>query len=153
MYTILCKLVKKQELKELKTPTCPLEPNPIHLLKEFLGVLQTHLTSTMNASQSSGYVTDPFKVAVTRPLLKNPSINSLELSNYRYISNVPFLSRVLEDRVTAQFWSYLACGRIQSGFCQGHSTEIASTGVIDDITKATDADNAAVLLLSDFSVA
>ncbi len=52
-----------------------------------------------------------------------------DLTNYRPISNLPFLAKVLERVVMAQLHSHLSLNKLlepfQSGFRSGHSTETA----------------------------
>ena len=43
------------------------------------------------------------KKAITRPLLKKPSLDASDLNNYRPISNLSFLSKAVERLVDASF--------------------------------------------------
>ncbi len=45
---------------------------------------------------------DPLK-----PLLKKPKLDPCELTNYRPISNLPFMSKIFEKVVSAQLCSFL----------------------------------------------
>ena len=60
-----------------------------------------------NLSLLTGYVPQTFKVAVIKPLLKKHTFDSEVLANYRPISNLPFLSKVLEKIVAAQLCDHL----------------------------------------------
>ena len=53
----------------------------------------------MNMSLLSGYVPQSFKVAVIKPLLKKHNLDPEVLGNYRPMSNLPFLSKILEKAV------------------------------------------------------
>ena len=57
---------------------------------------------TFNLSLNSGYVPQVFKVAVIQPLLKKPSLDSDILANYRPISNLQFISKILEKVAASQ---------------------------------------------------
>jgi len=46
--------------------------------------------------------THSLKVAVIKPLLKKPTLDSEVLANCRLISNLPFLSKILEKVVANQ---------------------------------------------------
>ena len=61
----------------------------------------------MNMSLLSGYVPQSFKVAVIKPLLKKHNLDPEVLANYRPISNLPFLSKILEKAVAKQLCDYL----------------------------------------------
>ena len=49
-----------------------------------------------NSSLSSGSVPDYFKMAVIQPLLKKPSLDPDIPNNFRPISKLPFIAKVLE---------------------------------------------------------
>ena len=61
----------------------------------------------INLSLLSGYVPQSFKVAVIKPLLKKPTLDPGVLANYRPISNLPFLSKILEKVVAKQLCDFL----------------------------------------------
>ncbi|KAI3367040.1 hypothetical protein L3Q82_009670 [Scortum barcoo] len=48
-----------------------------------------------------GFVPKSFKVAVIKPLIKKPTLDADVLANYRPISNLPFLSKILEKAVAS----------------------------------------------------
>ncbi len=48
----------------------------------------------------------PFKLAAIEPLIKKPKLDPCELANYRPISNLPLMSKILE-KVSAQLCSLL----------------------------------------------
>ncbi|KAL0150994.1 hypothetical protein M9458_053721, partial [Cirrhinus mrigala] len=96
----------QEELNKLitvsKPTTCLLDPVPTKLLKELLPVAEEPLLNIINSSLSLGHVLKPFKLAVIKPLIKKPQLDPSELANYRPISNLPFMSKILEKAVSAQ---------------------------------------------------
>ncbi len=87
----LYKLVKSH-----KPTTCMFDPIPIKLIKEVLTEVIDPLLTIINSSLSLGYVTKTFKLAVIKHPIKKPQLDPKDLVNYRPISNLPFLSKILE---------------------------------------------------------
>ncbi len=123
--------IGQDELNQLISAFKPttLDPVPTKLLKELLPVAEEPLLNIINSSLSLGHVTKPFKLAVIKPLIKKPKLDPCELANYRPISNLPFMSKILEKVVSAQLCSFSLKNDIyeefQSGFRPRHSTETA----------------------------
>ncbi|KAK6165095.1 hypothetical protein SNE40_023654 [Patella caerulea] len=95
--------VTESELKDIilssKPTSCELDKIPTRFLLLILDNLLPVLTVIVNSSLNCGVVPDCFKQAVIKPLLKKPSMNPEVLKNYRPVSNLPFLSKVLEKVV------------------------------------------------------
>ncbi|KAM9335590.1 carbohydrate sulfotransferase 12-like [Symphorus nematophorus] len=80
----------------MKTATCTLDPIPSNFVKACLPALSTIITATINSSLFTGIIPPSLKIAAVTPILKKPGLNPDIPNNFRPISNLPFLSKVLE---------------------------------------------------------
>jgi hypothetical protein len=141
------------------TKSCGLDPMPTWFLKQpvVLDVLIPLITSCVNTSLSSGCMPQSLKSAVITPLLKKAGLDVNNMKNYRPVSNLSFMSKVIERVVVKQLLEHMQRNRLldplQSAYRAGHSTETALIKVKDDINMAMDKGEGALLLLLDLSAA
>ena len=86
--------------------SCSLDPMPT-LLHEHVDLLPPHVTAVVNASLSQGRLPDSQKHAIILLLIKKPGLDSADMANFRPVSNLSFLSKVIERVVTWQLNAYL----------------------------------------------
>ena len=128
-------------LKKLKrNKAVGLDSLPPGYLKDVADVIAKPLTHVINLSLSTGIIPNDFKCARITPLHKSGPINNID--NYRPISVLPSLSKVLERCVHTQVMSYLESNNLlsvhQFGFRKQRSTELAATCFIDHVRKSMD---------------
>ena len=111
----------------------------------------------VNLSLLSGIFPTEFKHACIVPLLKNSSADRDVMQNYRPISNLSFLSKVIEKCVYSQVMQHLLSndllGHFQSAYRPYHSCETALMMIHNDIGSMLDAKLNVVLLVFDLSAA
>jgi len=91
------------------------------------------------------------------PLLKKPGLDSADVKNYRPISNLKVISKLLERLAASQLMAYLSDNKLlphhQSAYCTFCSTETVIARVLSDILTALDSGDIAILALLDLSAA
>jgi len=119
--------------------------------------VESFILKFINLCLSSGCVPFSFKHAIVLPLLKKKNLDPRNLSSFRPISKLPFISKVLERSVLLQVQEFLktadVCEQFQSGFRPRHSTETALLKVFNDLFLHLDAGNCAILILLDLTAA
>ena len=138
--------------------TSLLDTIPTWFLKECFDVLGPTITSIINFSLHEGSFPSAFAHAIVHPLLKKPSLDPDDLSNYRPISTfLYFLSKMLERIVMNRMQTHLSSNSLispfQSAYRKFHSTETALLAVHNDIMCSMDMGKVTALVLLDLSAA
>ncbi|KAK3727445.1 hypothetical protein RRG08_058862 [Elysia crispata] len=119
--------------------------------------LVPYITKIINESLATGVVPDIFKRAIATPLLKKPGLDDTDLKNFRPVSNLNFLSKILEKVVLGQVLKHVKSNGfdevLQSPYKMHHSTETALLKVTSDILDLVDDKNLCLLVLLDLTAA
>jgi len=87
------------------------------------------ITSIVNLSLSSGEFHPILKQSVISPLLNKATLDKDQLSNYRPISNLSLLSKIIKRIVKSRLTHHLSSNNLfnpsQSAYYTHHSTETA----------------------------
>ena len=144
-------------IKNSPSKSCSLDPWPTFLVIEFLDILITPITSVIHASLREGSCPKFFKQAHVTPLLKKSTLDREVLKNYRPVSNLNFVSKILERVVSSQLLSHLdeSCllTGFQSAYRRFHSTESALLNIQDDLFLNMSEGSTTALTLLDLSAA
>jgi len=110
--------------------TCQLNPTSTistWLVKDMIGLFSPFITLLINKSLTTGCFPAEFKEAIVRPRLKRGGLDLTDLKNCRPVSNLPFLSKLLERVVQARLQAHLDGSSLlpgwQSAYHRLHSTE------------------------------
>jgi hypothetical protein len=145
-------------IKSSSSATCELDPIPTKFLKmEYLDTLCPIITEIVNSSLSTGIFPSKFKHALVRPLLKKSHLDKDTMKNYRPVSNLAYLSKLVEKAVAERLQEHMKDHDLneifQSAYKKGHSTETALLRVHNDIMCAIDKGHGVLLVLLDLSAA
>jgi hypothetical protein len=150
----------EQIVKLLSTSTnkyCALDPVPTTIVKQSADLIAVFISELLNRSLAEGYVPSSQKIAFINPHLKKHGLDTLDNKNYRPVSNLPFLSKLLERVVAGQLNEFLQQTKSlplsQSAYRKFHSTETALLKVFSDLCRAIDDGNTCLLGLLDLSSA
>jgi len=148
----ISKLIRKCAPK-----SCDLDPIPTWLLKLCLNELLPGITHIVNLSLSTSTVAPDMKLALVTPLIKKALLDPEILKNFRPVSNLSFISKLIERVVAKRFSDHLASNGLneiyQSAYKESHSTETALLKVQNDLLLSIDTMGGAVLVLLDLSAA
>ena len=75
-------------------------------------ILAPYVTLLVNKSLSEGVMPSCMKQAIVTPILKKRNADHTDLSNYRPVSNLSFLSKLIEKVVLHQLTEYLECNAL-----------------------------------------
>lgn len=142
-------------LRTIKTNAIGSDEINIKMLSLVFPHLSIFFTHIVNTCLLNGVFPKAWKDANIIPVPKSNKTN--EISNYRPISILPTLSKILEKIVAEQLNEYLNKKNIlpvtQSGFRERHSTTTALLEVTDELFRARDSNKETFLILLDLSKA
>ena len=144
-------------IREMNRKHCQLDPMPTSLIMECLPELLPSISKIVNDSLLTGIFPQSFKEAIIRPSFKGKELDPEDLSSYRPVSNLSFISKVVEKAVSIQLVDYLENNGLfpshQSAYRKFHSCETATLKIVNDLLVLLDSRSRAVLLLLDLSAA
>ena len=125
-------------IENMNPTTCMTDPCDTKFLLRFKDTIVDPITTIVNQSLTSGEFLDNWKMAIVRPLIKGPNLDT-ELKNYRPISNLSYLSKIVEKAAQLQlqkhFDQHSLLPKHQSAYRQHHSTETTLLNICDNILK------------------
>jgi hypothetical protein len=114
------------------------------------------LTIIVNQCLSEGMPLS-YKHSLVIPRLKKPSLDANSLTNYRPVSNLNFISKIIERIVASRITNFISSHKLfdpqQSAYRFGHSCETAILSLLNDVFLSTDQGEVTVLIMLDLSSA
>ena len=141
----------------MPSKSSPLDYLPTTLLKSCSDVFAPIVCTLANLSFSEGRFPTSFKLAQILPLLKKPGTDTDVPANYRPISNLNSLSKILEKLFSSRLKNHVKLSPnlnpFQSAYRQYHSTETALLKILNDVYTSVDGKKITILVSLDLSAA
>ena len=145
-------------LKRIKITYCENDPCPIsdiHNAENYSKIKDLYLEITNKSLEHSEFPKSE-KLACIKPGYKGKGDKN-SLNSYRPISNLSFLSKIIEFAVHEQSWSHLSSQKIipeeQSAYRENHSTETTNCAIMNDMIEITRNGDCGILIMLDLSAA
>ena len=143
-------------LGKAKPTTCVLDTIPTKLLKAHQDAFLPLVTKLINLSLTTGVFPDTWKKTIVRPLLKKSGLETV-FKNYRLVSNLNSISKLLEATVVTQLQDHLYSQELlphyQSSYRANFSTETLLVKLVDDILNGMESQEVTALVALDLSAA
>ena len=144
-------------MKKVIDPSPGLDHCPTDVLKKTLHCQFSYLVTLVNISFDHGIFPLKVRTAVVKPLLKKDNLDLNVFKNYRPVSNISFISKVLEKIAVKRLTNHLDINGLQEDYQSAyklmHSTETALPKVKHDISSALDKHNSVLFVMLDLSAA
>ena len=144
-------------LSSMPSKTSPLDILPTTILKSCSDIFSVVISTMANLSFSEGRFPTDFKSAQLKPLLKKPGLDDDVLANYRPISNLTTISKVIEKLFLHRLNDHISKSRNlnmrQSAFRCHHSTETALQAILNDVYRSVGRKQLTLLVGLDISAA
>ena len=125
------------------------------LLRIGMPAIAPCIARLINLSMSTGKFPTRWKTAKVTPLFKGGALS--DPSNYRPISVLPVLSKIIERHMYNSLYAFLTEQNLiysrQSGFRKHHSTETALIKIVDELFFNLDRNKVSGLVLVDYAKA
>lgn len=112
---------------------CGSDGIPLKFIKHSLPVIAPHLTTIMNTSIVTGIFPTAWKYSIVVPIPKSGDVN--DPSNYRPISLLPVLSKLLEKIVASQLIQHLESNTLLSNSQHGFRPKLSTSSALLTLTK------------------
>ena len=152
-------LTEEQELNlinQMPYTTCEMAPCNTKFLMKFKDTLIGTITKIINVSLTTGQYLDEWKIAVVRPLIKGPNLD-IEYKNYCPISNLSFMSKLIEKAAQTQLMTHFTEHNLlpkhQNAYRKNFSTKTAILNICDNIRTSMENNKLTSIICLDLSPA
>ena len=140
----------------MKPKTCALDLIPTSKLQEIIEGCIPAITHLINSSLDQGAFCDIWKEALVKPLIKKKLLGT-QNSNNRPVSNLSFISKIIEKVTLEQFNTHCQENSLvpeyQSAYRKNHSCETSLVKLVNDILWNMDRQLVTSIVILDLSAA
>ena len=125
-----------QIIRQMPSKTCQLDDVPTAKLQEILEGCLPSITHIVNSLLGQEKFCEAWKEAIVKPLVKKKELGT-QNSNYRPVSNLCFISKIVEKVTLEQFSHHCQDNNLvpeyQSAYRKRHSCETSLVKLVNDI--------------------
>ena len=147
----------RRYLADARRTYCPLDPIDVSKLGAAYGHTVPAIVAIINSSFDEANFVISEKRGLIRPYLKRIGLDIDILANYRPVTNLSFLSKIIERAMLDQLVPFLEeiglIPQCQSAYRKFHSTETALCKIYNDLVRNTCQGKVSLLVLLDLSAA
>lgn len=144
-------------ISSMQSKTSSVDYIPTSLIKACPTVFSDLIVTLANLSFHDGIFPTMFKTAAVTPLIKKAGLDEDSPANYRPISNLNNISKILERLFLSRFQPHVTSSPnfndMQSAYRPHHSTETALIYTLDSIYRTADNSQSTLLVALDLSAA
>lgn len=130
---------------------------PLTLMNYIIDSAMPVFTDIINDSFTKGSFPSNLKKAIITPILKSAQLDPEKLSSYRPVSNLTFVSKLIETAACNQLVSHINFNRLwhpnQSAYRKYHSVETALLSVSSSVLERLDDHHNVLFVMLDLSAA
>ena len=133
---------------------CEYDPFPISdtIDAENLQIIHSVYLTIINMSITQAIFPQSEKLAYIKPTYKGKGDQN-DLSSYRPISNLSYLSKLIETTIEKQLWAHLKDVNVipgnQSAYRENHSTETTMCSIMNDMIQMISEGKCGILVMLD----
>ena len=143
-------------INKMQPKSCELDSIPTVFIKDNIDKFLPSITNIVNLSLHEANFHSNWKTAILRPLLKKVGL-PLEDKNYRPVSNLSFISKVVESSAISQFYNFCENNDLnpdyQSAYRENYSCETSLLRVLNFLLWAMETQKITAVISIDLSAA
>ena len=143
-------------INSMTTKSFESDPIPTTIFKKVVPFIIDEITAIINISSLKGVFANQWKNSIVHPLLKKVGLDHT-LNDYRAVSNLPILSKVVEKCMLEQLTTHYTYKDLmpdyQSAYRTSYSCETALVKLTSDILNAMEYQRATALVVLNLSAA